>query len=106
MCTEYDEVLYATKRAKEIMRRFPGAAGFRTGDPLPEEIRAAARAYLDRRADAEGEAPRRRAPIKLTTPDGALDVYVSCTPVPVAAAGRARSSGSPTSGSSSASCSS
>ena len=83
LCTEYDEVLYATKRAKEILRCFPGAAAFRTGDPLPDEIRAAARAYLDRRsADGEGDAPRRRGPIKLTTPDGALDVYVSCTPVP------------------------
>lgn len=83
LCTEYDEVLYATKRAKEIMRCFPGGAAFRTGDPLPEEIRAAARAYLDRGSpDGEGAAPRRRVPIKLTTPDGALDVYVSCTPVP------------------------
>jgi|SRR6185503_14924317 DNA-binding CsgD family transcriptional regulator len=81
LCTEYDEVLYATKRAKEIMRRFPSGAAFRTGDALPEELRAAARAYLDRR-DGEGDAPRRRQPIKLTTPDGALDVYVSCTPVP------------------------
>ncbi|HEX8953267.1 MAG TPA: LuxR C-terminal-related transcriptional regulator [Polyangia bacterium] len=79
LCTEHDEVLYATKRAKEIMRRFPGAAAFRTGDPLPEEIGAATRAYLERKGD---DAPRRRAPIKLTTPDGALDVYVSCTPVP------------------------
>lgn len=78
LCTEYDEVLYATKRAKEIMRRFPGAAGFRTGDALPEPIRAAAREYLERRSD---DAPRRRAPVKLTTPDGSLDVYVSCTPV-------------------------
>ena len=80
LCTELDEVLYATKRAKEIMRRFPGATGFRTGDRLPEAIREATRAYLERR-DGEGDAPRRRAPIKLTTPDGALDVYVSCTPV-------------------------
>ncbi|MGZ3406683.1 MAG: helix-turn-helix transcriptional regulator [Polyangia bacterium] len=79
LCTELDEVLYATKRAKEILRRFPGSAGFRTGDPLPDEIRAAARAYLERRAD--GDAPRRRPPIKLTTPDGALDVYVSATAV-------------------------
>ena len=80
LCTELDEVLYATKRAKEILRRFPGASGFRTGDPLPEPIRAATRAYLERR-DSDGDAPRRRAPVKLTTPDGALDVYVSCTPV-------------------------
>jgi hypothetical protein len=77
LCTEYDEVLYATKRAKEILRRFPGATGFRTGDPLPEPIRAATRAYLERRGDGESDAPRRRAPVKLTTPDGALDVYVS-----------------------------
>ncbi len=82
LCTELDEVLYATRRATEIIRRFPGAAGFRTGDPLPDEIRDAARAYLDRRAgEGEGEAPRRRTPVKLSTPDGALDVYVSCTPV-------------------------
>ena len=84
LCTEYDEVLYATKRAKDLIRRFPGAAGFRTGDPLPSELRAGARAYLERRAaadDAAAEAPRRRGPIKLTTPDGALDVYVSATPV-------------------------
>jgi DNA-binding CsgD family transcriptional regulator len=80
LCTELDEVLYATKRAKEIMRRFPGASSFRTGDTLPEPIRAAARAYLERR-EGDGDAPRRRAPVKLTTPDGALDVYVSCTPV-------------------------
>jgi DNA-binding CsgD family transcriptional regulator len=78
LCTELDEVLYATKRAKEIMRRFPGAASFRTGDTLPEPIRAATRAYLEQRDDSS---PRRRAPIKLTTPDGALDVFVSCTPV-------------------------
>ena len=78
LCTELDEVLYATKRAKEIMRRFPGATSFRTGDTLPEQIRAANRAYLEQRDDS---APRRRAPIKLTTSDGALDVYVSCTPV-------------------------
>jgi DNA-binding CsgD family transcriptional regulator len=78
LCTEYDEVLYATKRAKEIMRRFPGAASFRTGDALPPPIREATRAYLEPRGDGEA---RRRAPIKLTTPDGALDVYVSCTPV-------------------------
>ncbi len=63
------------------MRRLPGAAGFRTGDPLPSEIRAATRAYLERRADGESDGPRRRVPIKLTTPDGALDVYVSSTPV-------------------------
>ena len=44
LCTEYDEVLFATKRAKEILRRFPGATSFRTGDPLPAEIRDAARA--------------------------------------------------------------
>jgi DNA-binding CsgD family transcriptional regulator len=82
LCTEYDEVLYATKRAKEILRRFPGATAFRTGDPLPEELRAATRAYLERRDDGDGTtAPRRRAPIKLTTPDGALDVYVSATAV-------------------------
>lgn len=80
LCTELDEVLYATRRAKEIIHRFPGGAGFRTGDPLPQELRDAARAYLDRR-DGEGDAPRRRTPVKLTTPDGALDVYVSCTPV-------------------------
>ena len=79
LCTEYDEVLFATRRAKEILRRFPGSTGFRTGDPLPDEIRVATRAYLERRADAE--APRRRAPVKLTTPDGALDVYVSATAV-------------------------
>jgi DNA-binding CsgD family transcriptional regulator len=78
LCTELDEVLYATKRAKEILRRFPGASSFRTGDALPEPIRAATRAYLER---GDGDAPRRRAPVKLTTPDGALDVYVSCTPV-------------------------
>ena len=81
LCTEYDEVLYATKRAKDIIRRFPDAGTFRTGDPLPEELRAATRAYLDRRAESDGEAHRRRLPIKLTTPDGTLDVYVSCTPV-------------------------
>jgi DNA-binding CsgD family transcriptional regulator len=81
LCTEYDDVLFGTRRAKDILRRFPGAAAFRTGDPLPAEIRAAARAYLERRSDAESEAPRRRAPVKLTTPDGALDVYVSCTAV-------------------------
>ena len=81
LCTELDEVLYATKRAKEIMRRFPGASSFRTGDTLPEPIRAAARAYLERH-EGDGDAPRRRAPVKPTTPDGALDVYVSCTPVP------------------------
>jgi DNA-binding CsgD family transcriptional regulator len=81
LCTEYDEVLFATKRAKEIMRRFAGSTSLRTGDALPAEILAAARAYLDRRADDESTAPRRRAPIKLTTPDGALDVYVSCTAV-------------------------
>jgi DNA-binding CsgD family transcriptional regulator len=79
LCTEYDEVLYATKRAKEILRRFPGGAAFRTGEPLPEAIRAAAHGYLERRA--ESDTPRRRAPIKLTTPDGALDVYVSSTAV-------------------------
>ncbi len=81
LCTEYDEVLYATKRAKEILRRFPGAAALRTGDPLPDAIRAATRAYLERRSDGDGDAPRRRTPVKLTTPDEALDVYVSCTPV-------------------------
>jgi len=82
LCTEYDEVLYATKRAKEILRRFPGATAFRTGDPLPAEVRTAARVYLERRdEESDGAASRRRAPIKLTTPDGALDVYVSCTPV-------------------------
>src|SRR2546423_13612539 len=81
LCTEYDEVLFATKRAKEILRRFAGAAGFRTGDPLPEDVRAATRAYLERPSDDESTAPRRRAPVKLTTPDGALDVYVSCTQV-------------------------
>ncbi|HXU69894.1 MAG TPA: LuxR C-terminal-related transcriptional regulator [Polyangia bacterium] len=83
LCTEYDEVLYATKRTKEIMRRFPGAASFRTGDPLPAELRDAARAYLERR-EAEGDGAResrRRAPVKLTTPDGAIDVYVSATAV-------------------------
>ena len=79
LCTEHDEVLFATRRAKEILRRFPGAAAFRTGDPLPEAVAAAARAYLEQPAD-DG-APRRRAPLKLTTPDGALDVYVSCTAV-------------------------
>jgi len=81
LCTEHDEVLFAPKRAKEILRLFPGSTSFRTGDELPAEIRAAARSYLDRRADDESRAPRRRAPIKLTTPDGALDVYVSCTAV-------------------------
>ena len=82
LCTEYDEVLFATKRAKEVIRRFPGAAGFRTGDALPDALRSAARAYLERRAeDAESTAPRRRAPVKLTSPDGALDVYVSATAV-------------------------
>jgi DNA-binding CsgD family transcriptional regulator len=81
LCTAYDEVLFATKRAKEILRRFPGSTSFRTGDPLPPEILAAARAYLGSRADDESTAPRRRAPVKLTTPDGALDVYVSCTAV-------------------------
>lgn len=83
LCTEYDEVLYATRRTKEIMRRFPGAASFRTGDPLPAELRDAARAYLERR-EADGDSvreSRRRAPVKLTTPDGALDVYVSATAV-------------------------
>jgi DNA-binding CsgD family transcriptional regulator len=79
LCTEYDEVLFASKRAKEILRRFPGSASFRTGDVLPDAIRTAARTYLERRADSDG--PRRRPPIKLTTPDGALDVYVSCTAV-------------------------
>src|SRR5438270_13817425 len=82
LCTEYDEVLFASKRAKEIMRRFPGSTSFRTGDPLPSEIRTAARAFLERRADDESTAPRRRAPVKLTTPDGALDVYLSCPAVP------------------------
>ena len=83
LCTEYDEVLFATKRAKEILRRFPGAAGFRTGDVLPDPLRTAARAYLERRDEGDGEQapPRRRAPIKRTTPDGSLDVYVSCTAV-------------------------
>lgn len=82
LCTELDEVLYATKRAKEIIRHFAGGAAFRTGDPLPPELRAAARAYLDRgAADAAAEAPRRRTPVKLSTPDGTLDVHVSCTPV-------------------------
>jgi DNA-binding CsgD family transcriptional regulator len=81
LCTELDEVLYATRRAKEIIRRFPGAGAFRTGDPLPAELRAAARAYVERRSDGEDAAPRRRTPVKLSTPDGALDVQVSCTPV-------------------------
>jgi len=81
LCTEYDEVLFATKRAKEIMRSFPGSTSFRTGDPLPAEIRAAARAYLERRSDDESSAPRRRAPVKLTTPDGAVVVSVAATPV-------------------------
>ncbi len=83
LCTEYDEVLFASKRAKEILRRFPSAAAFRTGDPLPPELREAARAYLERREESDGERtpPRRRAPIKRTTPDGALDVYVSATAV-------------------------
>ncbi len=86
LCTDGDEVLYATKRAKEILRRFPDGAAFRTGDVLPAAVAAAARAYLLPR---DGDAHRRRAPIKLTTPDGKLAVYVSCTPVhalpPVAA---------------------
>ncbi|HEY2745728.1 MAG TPA: LuxR C-terminal-related transcriptional regulator [Polyangia bacterium] len=83
LCTEYDEVLYATKRAKEIMRRFADGNAFRTGDPLPAPLREATRAYLERRDDSDGETTpaRRRAPIKLTTPDGALDVYVSATAV-------------------------
>jgi DNA-binding CsgD family transcriptional regulator len=79
LCTEHDEVLFATRRTKEILRRFPGATAFRTGDRLPDEIRAATRAYLERRADED--APRRRAPVKLSTADGALDVYVSATAV-------------------------
>lgn len=81
LCTEDDEVLYATRRAKELLGRLAGAAGFRSGDRLPGLVAAAARAFVERSVDDEGRARRRRAPVKLTTPDGALDVYVSCTAV-------------------------
>lgn len=79
LCTEHDEVLYATRRAKETLRRFPGAAGFRTGHLLPEEVRRAARAYLAARD--ESPRPRRPAPVKIATADGSRHVYVTCTPV-------------------------
>jgi DNA-binding CsgD family transcriptional regulator len=78
LCTEQDEVLYATRRTKEILRRFPDGAGFRTGELLPESVRDAVHAYV---APESGDGQRRRAPIKLTTPDGAVVVSVACTPV-------------------------
>lgn len=78
LCTDGDEVLYATKRTKEILRRFPDGAGFRTGAVLPAAVRDAVHAYL---LPSEGDGHRRRAPVKVTTPDGALVVSVACTPV-------------------------
>lgn len=91
LCTDHDEVLYATKRTKEILRRFTGTR-FRTGHVLPEPVRAAMRAYLRQRDELPH--PRRLLPVKLTTPDGQRHVYVSCTPVdgapPVASVVRLR----------------
>ncbi len=78
LCTDTDEVLYATRRTKEILRRFPDGAGFRTGALLPAAVREAVHAYL---LPSEGDVHRRRAPVKVTTPDGALVVSVACTPV-------------------------
>lgn len=66
LCTADDEVLYATRRTKELLRRFPDGASFRTGDVLPAAVRAAAQAYL---SPGDGDGHRRRAPVKRTTPD-------------------------------------
>lgn len=92
LCTDHDEVLYATKRTKEILRRFADGTRFRTGHVLPEAVRAATRAYLRQRDELPH--PRRLLPVKLTTPDGRTHVYVSCTPVdgapPVASVVRLR----------------
>lgn len=77
LCTADDEVLFATRRAKTILRRFPGASGFRTGHVLPAPVREAARGYLRRR----DEQPRRVAPVKIAGVDGRGSVYVACTAV-------------------------
>ncbi len=79
LCSADDEVVYATRRAKEILRRFGDGAPFRTGQRLPAAVREAARTYLLRHD--QSPPPRRVPPIALTAPDGAAHVAVSCLAV-------------------------